>query len=139
MSGICRGTTTLGMFITYSLFVSNLMCHKSLGIPQARSKVVRRHFTDNFSNFNRKISVKNHTLLLLDAPGLVEEDYQRTAQGQEFDEWSPPAGGAVEFVKANVAGEIQAHHHNPDAADCSYYRPECGARHSIYTHTTFAT
>jgi ethanolamine phosphate phosphodiesterase len=87
---------------------ANIMGNYSLGIPRARSKTVRRHFTDNFSPLNFKSSVRNHVLLFLDAPGLVEEDYQRTAQAKQYDDWEPLTGGAVEFVKANAAGRISA-------------------------------
>ena len=78
----------------------------SLGIPRARSKMVRRHFTDNFSPLNFKSSVRNHLFLFLDAPGLVEEDYQRTAQSKQYNDWEPLPGGAVEFVKENAAGML---------------------------------
>jgi hypothetical protein len=68
------------------------------------SKTIRRHFSDTFGPFNLNVSLKNHTLLLLDAPGLVEEDYQRAALSKQYDGWEPIRGGAVEFVKTNAAG-----------------------------------
>jgi hypothetical protein len=71
--------------------------------------MVRRHFTDNFSPLNFKSSVRNHVFLFLDAPGLVEEDYQRTAQSKQYNDWEPLPGGAVEFVKENAAGVLLSH------------------------------
>ena len=68
--------------------------------------MVRRHFTDNFSPLNFKSSVRNHVFLFLDAPGLVEEDYQRTAQAKQYNDWEPLPGGAVAFVKENAAGML---------------------------------
>jgi hypothetical protein len=35
---------------------------------------------------------------LLDSPGIVGEDYARTAKGVEFSMWKPLANGPVEFV-----------------------------------------
>ena len=46
----------------------------------------------------------NHTVILLDAPTLVEEDNKRILQGQSFETWSPVVGGPVEFVKATARG-----------------------------------
>jgi hypothetical protein len=53
---------------------------------------------------NQAVSVGDHTFVLLDAPGLVEEDYQRHALGQRYDQWTPLSGGPVEFVKSIAAG-----------------------------------
>jgi len=41
--------------------------------------------------------------VLLDAPGLVEEDYQRHALSIGYDRWKPIDGGPVEFVKSVAA------------------------------------
>jgi hypothetical protein len=43
--------------------------------------------------------------LALDAPGLVDEDYQRNARGVSFDHWEPIPGGAVEAVRSLAARE----------------------------------
>jgi len=58
----------------------------------------------HFSPVNKKVTVSGHTFILLDAPGLVEEDYHRHALGQGFDRWTPISGGPVEFVKSIAAG-----------------------------------
>lgn len=42
--------------------------------------------------------------VLLDAPGLVEEDYQRHALGHPYDKWKPIHGGPVHFVKSIAEG-----------------------------------
>jgi len=39
-------------------------------------------------------------LILLDAVGLVEEDYRRYAAEMQFGEWDGTGGGVIEFVKA---------------------------------------
>jgi hypothetical protein len=76
----------------------------SMGIPHVFSKHVRLHYAETFGPFNQKVLVRNHTLVLLDAPGLVDEDYQRAARGVDFDRWTPIHEGPVEFVKTVAAG-----------------------------------
>jgi ethanolamine phosphate phosphodiesterase len=58
----------------------------------------------HFGPVNQEVSIGGHTLVLLDAPGLVEEDYQRHGQGHGYDQWKPVSGGPVEFVKSIAAG-----------------------------------
>jgi hypothetical protein len=77
----------------------------SLGLPRSLSKTIRGHFSRTFGPFNLKVSLKNHTFLLLDAPGLVEEDYQRASRSKQYEGWDSLPGGAVEFVKRNAVGK----------------------------------
>ena len=42
---------------------------------------------------------------MLDAPGLVEEDYRRAPTGLSFDEWPAPLGGATDFIGGISAGK----------------------------------
>jgi hypothetical protein len=58
----------------------------------------------HFGPVNQVASIGGHKLVLLDAPGLVEEDYQRHALNHKYNEWKPISGGPVEFVKSVVAG-----------------------------------
>ena len=58
----------------------------------------------HFGPLNQAVSLGGHTLVLIDAPGLVEEDYQRHARSQRYDQWTPLSGGPVEFVKSIAAG-----------------------------------
>lgn len=46
------------------------------------------------------MSIANHSLILLDAVGLVEEDYRRYAAEMQFGEWDGIEGGVIEFVKS---------------------------------------
>jgi ethanolamine phosphate phosphodiesterase len=106
MSGTCQETTMLGRFPITSISLSrgtNKL--NSLGEARTLSKTVRRHFLDTFGPFNLNITLQGHTLLLLDAPGLVEEDYQRAALGKNYDNWDFPSGGSMAFIKANAAGK----------------------------------
>ena len=54
---------------------------------------------------NQRVSVSGHTLLLIDAPGLVEEDYLRSKKNVDFDVWPAPPRGTVEFIQKFSAGE----------------------------------
>jgi hypothetical protein len=104
-SGIYPETTMLGEFRHGFTPFNQSLTSFSLGLPRTLSKTIRRYFSDTFGPFNLNISIKNHTLLLLDAPGLVEEDYQRAAGGKQYEGWDPVSDGAVEFVKRNSAGK----------------------------------
>lgn len=42
---------------------------------------------------------------MLDAPGLVDEDYQRAAAQADFDHWDGPNKGTVHFIKEFAAGQ----------------------------------
>ena len=52
-----------------------------------------------------------HTLLLIDAPGLVEEDYLRASSGQRFEDWTPRSGGPIDFVRKFANGELELYPH----------------------------
>ena len=43
---------------------------------------------------------------MLDAPGLVDEDYRRAAAGMSFENWAPRSGGAIEFVNRFSSGAL---------------------------------
>ncbi|KAF5354930.1 hypothetical protein D9756_005402 [Leucocoprinus leucothites] len=104
-----------------------------MGIASAPSKGIRRYYQNHFGPLNNIINLNNHTFFALDAPDLVDEDYQRNARGAAFDRWEPIPGGTVEAVR-NVAAEN--HHplillshiplYRPDGAYCGPLR-ESGA------------
>ncbi|EIN11502.1 hypothetical protein PUNSTDRAFT_83122 [Punctularia strigosozonata HHB-11173 SS5] len=70
-----------------------------LGPSPTFSKHARRLYTSHFGPPNQALSVANHTLVLLDAPGLVEEDYRRVAAKKGFDEWVSFPGGALDLIQ----------------------------------------
>ncbi|KAJ3520377.1 hypothetical protein NM688_g9171 [Phlebia brevispora] len=77
--------------------------NEDIGLNLKASDVhrARENYIDYFGSPNTKVSLGNHTLVLLDAPGLVEEDYQRAEDhGITYEEWVPIKGGAVAFVKS---------------------------------------
>ncbi|KIK67268.1 hypothetical protein GYMLUDRAFT_238583 [Collybiopsis luxurians FD-317 M1] len=62
--------------------------------PQARAR-----YESHFGPPNSQVSISNYTFVLVDAPGLVEEDYQRHGQGKSYANWKPVSGGTIDFVK----------------------------------------
>lgn len=57
---------------------------------------------------NQVVRVSGHQFILLDAPGLVEEDYRRHAHGLTYDHWVALPGGPVEFVQT-ISEEEDGH------------------------------
>lgn len=62
----------------------------------------RQYYVQAFGPVNHVIEIQNHSFVFLDAPGLVDEDYQRSAQGVEFAKWAPIPDGPVGFVNSIV-------------------------------------
>ncbi|KAH8985697.1 hypothetical protein EDB92DRAFT_1881946 [Lactarius akahatsu] len=70
-----------------------------LGVSSPFSKHVRQRYERHFGRANQLLAAANHSLVLLDAPGIVDEDYMRAGPGTSFEEWIPLRDGAIEFVK----------------------------------------
>lgn len=77
-----------------------------MGVSSHFSQTIRNNYAKTFGSFNQKITIRNHTFVLLDAPGLVDEDYQRSAHGTGFDKWRAISGGPVAFVKSITRGKL---------------------------------
>lgn len=75
-----------------------------LGQSASFSPLARKRYTSHFAPLNSRISLANHTLVLLDAPDLVDEERRHDAQ--PYTEWNPIAGSAFQFVQS-VAMEIK--------------------------------
>jgi len=71
-----------------------------LGPNRLFSPLARERYARHFSAPNEILEIANHSLILLDAVGLVEEDYRRYAAEMQFGEWDGIEGGVIEFVKA---------------------------------------
>ncbi|KIJ40960.1 hypothetical protein M422DRAFT_32075 [Sphaerobolus stellatus SS14] len=74
-----------------------------LGSSYKLSKSIRSRYESQFGSTNRLLPGHNHTLVLLDAPALVEEDYRRHGEGYKFTDWQSTKGGSIEFVKSVAA------------------------------------
>lgn len=68
------------------------------------AKNVRGYYSKAFGPFNQHFRIQNHTFVGLDAPGLVDEDYQRSGRGISFDRWTPIEDGPISFVKQEAIG-----------------------------------
>ncbi|KZT62021.1 hypothetical protein CALCODRAFT_479504 [Calocera cornea HHB12733] len=71
-----------------------------LGYNQVFSSRARERYQKHFGALNQVLEVSNHSLVLIDAPGLVEEDYRRHSAQTDFNSWLPTAGGSIEFVQS---------------------------------------
>jgi hypothetical protein len=100
------------------------------------SRHVRQRYERNFGPVNRHLPVGNHSLILLDSPGIVDEDYIRAGHGTSFEEWIPLRDGAIEFVKGLAAGPYAPSPHvYAKLTTCPKYRGSVRGRHTIQPHS----
>lgn len=77
-----------------------------LGSVDEFSNHAEERYIKHFGALDQVVAVGNHTIILLDAPGLVEEDLQRVASGVSFDQWAAThPGGPIGFVEHLEAGQ----------------------------------
>jgi hypothetical protein len=81
-----------------------------LGPNRLFSPYARERYATHFSPPNALLPIANHTLVLLDSVGLVEEDYRRYAAEMQFGEWDGVEGGVIEFVKSVGERESSRRH-----------------------------
>ncbi|KAJ4001544.1 Metallo-dependent phosphatase-like protein [Lentinula boryana] len=74
-----------------------------LGPSTFFSPHARTRYTSHFGPLNSHVSVANYTFVLIDAPGLVEEDYKRHGLGKTYADWKAVPGGTISFVKSFAA------------------------------------
>ncbi|KAJ8489043.1 hypothetical protein ONZ51_g3152 [Trametes cubensis] len=90
-------------------------------------------YLSNFGPLNQRISIANHTVLLIDAPGLVDEDRERAAMGMSYVQWSEShPDRTIAFVRSFAekhAAERIFYHRPLSDAD-----PSEGARPILFTH-----
>ncbi|KAI0356197.1 hypothetical protein OH77DRAFT_1495559 [Trametes cingulata] len=110
-----------------------------LNIEPAVARQARQRFTTHFGPLNQKVVLRNHTLVMLDAAGLVEEDYLRAAKYIDYDRWSPLPHGPVEFVRS-LRDEPETHPtllfthiplYRPDTASCGPLREKGTIRRGV--------
>ncbi|KJA28341.1 hypothetical protein HYPSUDRAFT_129610 [Hypholoma sublateritium FD-334 SS-4] len=70
-----------------------------LGSIASSASDIRSYYALNFGPLNAEFVIANHTFVGLDAPGLVDEDYQRHAKHATFEEWKVIPHGPISFVK----------------------------------------
>lgn len=76
----------------------------SVHLSPGGSAYARERFTDTFGPLNGALDVGNHTIVWVDAPGLLEE---RTLASDTFgtSAFQPIVGGVADFVQNFQAGE----------------------------------
>jgi hypothetical protein len=87
-----------GLFRSLIFFLLSFSIPR-MGSVSSVSKNLRSYYTKHFGPLNSKFVIANHTFIALDAPGLVDEDYQRHASRVNFSDWEPIPDGPVSFVK----------------------------------------
>ena len=110
-----------------------------LNIDPSAAREARRRFTSHFGPLNQKIHVRNHTFVMLDAAGLVEEDYLRAAKYIDYDRWTPMPHGPVEFVHSLREGTSCTQRRLGNDITIrlvTFFRRRTVSDHPIYAHPT---
>ncbi|KAG6836854.1 hypothetical protein H0H93_002295 [Arthromyces matolae] len=108
-----------------------------MGVSSSAFKDIRNRYSQVFGPFNQQVVIHNHTFLLIDAPGLVDEDYQRAAYGVGYDKWTPLPDGTAAFVKSVKRDQnplILLSHiplARPDSASCGPLREKGTIRRGV--------
>ncbi|KAJ6594046.1 hypothetical protein B0H19DRAFT_921540 [Mycena capillaripes] len=108
-----------------------------MGLAHSSPKNVRLYYSSIVGPFNREVVIRDHAFICLDAPSLVDEDYQRSTTGAGYDTWNPIRGGSVEFVKSASIGKrptILLSHiplARPDTASCGHLREKGSIRRGV--------
>ncbi|KAF4567515.1 hypothetical protein EYR40_006518 [Pleurotus pulmonarius] len=69
-----------------------------IGAAKMFSPEAHNRYFKHFGPPNHIQNMSGYTLVFVDAPSLVEEEYERTAKAIQFNQWTPVKGGPVEFI-----------------------------------------
>ncbi|THV02390.1 Metallo-dependent phosphatase [Dendrothele bispora CBS 962.96] len=75
-----------------------------LGNLDMFSPAAHSRYVSHFGPLNDVVRIANHSIVLIDAPGLVEEDYKRYGHGRSYAKWQAVPGGTIDFVKRFAKG-----------------------------------
>ncbi|KAJ7091250.1 Metallo-dependent phosphatase-like protein [Mycena epipterygia] len=78
-----------------------------LGVSAEFSKKAGSRYISHFGPLNSHVTISNHTIILLDAPSLVEEDNKRIEHGRSYSDWQSVPGGPIELVQSFSKSEDQ--------------------------------
>lgn len=73
-----------------------------IGLGGYGSPLATHRYKSSFGPLNQVVSVANHTLLLLDASKLVDEDTERTRLSKSIEEWKWHEGETFDYVSRIV-------------------------------------
>ena len=62
----------------------------------SESTIAHERYVAHFGPLNQYVSMADHTLILIDAPSLAEEDHNRAQGGFSHAEWKPGTSSFVE-------------------------------------------
>ena len=82
-----------------------------LNMDPTESQHARRRFTKHFGPLDQTVVVRNHTLVLLDASRIIEEDYRRLRAGPNHESQKDGTTGFVDSIQPGswlVPGSPQA-------------------------------
>ncbi|KAF8210431.1 hypothetical protein K438DRAFT_1809691 [Mycena galopus ATCC 62051] len=108
-----------------------------MGVAHSSPKNVRSLYSSVVGPFNQQILIRDHVFVCLDAPSLVDEDYQRSASGKSYERWDSIPGGSVEFVQSASTGArrtVLLSHiplARPDTATCGPLREKGSIRRGV--------
>ena len=71
-----------------------------LNMDPIESQYARRRFAKHFGPLDQTVTVQNHTLVLLDASKIIEEDYRRLREGPNHES----KDGTTSFVQSLPPG-----------------------------------
>ena len=74
-------------------------------LTKGGSAYARERFTETFGSLNGEVELGNHTMVWIDAPGLLEER-SLAAEAFEKDEFEASNGGVIEFLRSFRAGVL---------------------------------
>lgn len=76
----------------------------SLNLKGSEADRVRQRYVKYFGAMNQVTTISNHTLVFLNAPGLVEEDYQRARHPgmKDYQHYETVKGSTVDFVRSHA-------------------------------------
>lgn len=90
-----------------------------LNVDPIESLHARRRFTRHFGPLDQTVVIQNHTLVLLDASGLIEESYRRKPATREHEF---PEGGTMSFARSVQPGSLKILRSFPDCSeDLDFY------------------
>ena len=101
-------------------------------MPTSESKKAHQHYISHFGSLNRHVNMTDHSLVLLDAPDLAEEDYRREQSGFSFAQWTPGPAGPVEFVERIAQSMLSFVENRVLVIEC---RSEPISCHSFQSHS----
>lgn len=111
-----------------------------LNMDPIESQHARRRFVEHFGPLDQTITVQNHTLVLLDASRIIEEDYRRLRAGPNHES----RDGTTGFVMSLPPGPsliLCSWQEDTEGSDFDFIlcRQQDTSGHPVYPHSSFPT